>query len=160
MNEPAKKKSSSVRWIFIVAGGCALCVPVIGILAAIAIPAFISYVRRSKVAEARAELMQVRALVTERCAGGGLPERAGPQPPVPGAEKQLGDFRSDPVFAELGYDPGVPVYYSYAIEPDAFGGVRLVARGDLDSDGHLSEHAIQCDATCACGEITTIDELE
>ena len=43
----------------------ALCIPCTGILAAIAIPGFVGYVRRSKTAEARANLSAMRVGSTE-----------------------------------------------------------------------------------------------
>jgi hypothetical protein len=133
----------------------------IGIVAAIAVPAFIGYIQRAKSSEAGSSLRQLRALVVRHCEERGVyPGTAGPLPAVPGPVLQNVRFDSDPGFAAIGFDPGVAVYYSYAIVPRA-AGVDLVARGDLDGDGMLSDFTIESREACACvpGVFVT-DELE
>lgn len=155
MNAPAeKKKSNTLLWVVLGGGGCLVLIACTGILAAVAIPSFIGYTQKSKAAEASANLASLAAAVESQCQmTDGLPGAAGPVPPSPGAEKQLGDFASDPVFADLGFGPMDPVYYSYGIRPDAPGTVKLYARGDLDGDGVTGEQTWTCSAAgCRCTE--------
>ena len=68
-------------------------------------------------------------------------------------------WRAEPTFARIGFDPGSPVYFSYAIEPTP-DGVDAVAYGDLDGDGTRSERRIRCGARCACGPQEVQNEIE
>lgn len=150
-----KRKSNVLLWLLVGGGGCLMLVVCGGILSAIAIPSFINYTRRAKVAEADAQLSSLGYLVESYCRERGeLPGRAGPVPPAPGAgEKQIGDFASDPVFRELGFAPSEPLYFSYEVRPGSPGQVELRARGDLDADGMHSAITWQCRlAGCACEE--------
>ena len=153
---------------------------VVGILAAVAIPAFINYTNKAKAAEAEGNVRSLQQSVVAFCLEQGrLPDAAGPVPSVPGKAKQVGDFASDPVFALIGFQPLDPVYYSYRIErPDGNTAV-LVARGDLDGDGIQSRYEVSCIgpipaqepgsnrdpmaglSPCSCDlSVTSIDALE
>ncbi len=156
----APKKRSLLIWLVVVLllGPC--CVGGIGVLAAIAIPPLVRYVRQSKTSEAYAELRSLARLEEQYCTEHGswlVP--AGPVPATPSREKQLGVFSADPAFAQLGFDPGLPVYFSYAIEPDPMvsGGVRLVAHGDLDGDLAVSTYSVACGAGCTCATAPQIE---
>ena len=150
---PTPKKRSGLLVLVIVGGLLLLACPCIGGLSAIAIPAFIGYVRRAKVTEARGEVRAIARLEESYCTEHGnwlVP--AGPVPAVPAATKQLGAFSDDPAFTQLGYDQGDPVYYSYSVEhdPAVTGGILIVARGDLDGDGTLSTFSVSCGSACTC----------
>ncbi len=134
-------------------------VAIIGILAAIAVPAFIGYVRRSKTAEATSNL---KALFTGAVSyynqerfGKGLDGDAstnctvtntGPLPATPSAVKQKIDFSADTSFQALGFSVADPVYYGYTVAGSAGAcGVAaeanvysFQANGDLDGDGAQS----------------------
>jgi type IV pilus assembly protein PilA len=150
-------------------------VAIIGILAAIALPAFIGYVRRSKTSEATSNL---KSLFTgaagyysqERAEQGlGAPTSghctvvaSGIVPDTHSADKILNTDFPDPAvdptgaFADLGFAIADPHYYSYEIggstdlcgnDPDgSFYSFR--AHGDLDGDGtdSLFELAVGSDA--------------
>ena len=77
MHEQAPKKANNT-WIIIlivVSGMCVLAVPIIGILAAIAIPQFLNYVKRSKTSEATAQIKTIYThLATHHAETGALPE--------------------------------------------------------------------------------------
>lgn len=149
----APKKKSSTTTIVIIVIAIVLLLPcVIGVLAAVAIPAFVGYVRRSKTAEASTQLSalyQGAAAYYER-------EHIGPgrtvlthcvvgserTPNVPGPSKTILSIAPGSSFDALGFTPLDPLYYQYEIvsvggcghPPDA-SLYSFRAHGDLDDDG-------------------------
>lgn len=128
-----------------------LSVPCIGIAAAIAIPAFIGYLARSKAAEAEANLRTLYVGAAAYYAD----EHLGPDgtvhtrctvepattPNVPGPQKTALGVLS-PSFEALGFAPPDPVYYRYEIvsvggcdHPEGAALYSFRAHGDLDGDG-------------------------
>jgi type II secretory pathway pseudopilin PulG len=163
--QPEPEKKDHTRLLLIL-GGCGGCLVLVGVLLAfIGIPAFMTYIKKSKAMEARSNLSALSQLVEQECQGqGGYAgiAPAGPVPPTPPASSQAtGAFASDPGFARVGFAPN-PVVYSYAIRPNAAGGVDLVAQGDLDGDGVRSTYTVACDASCHCAiqAMSIMDELE
>lgn len=161
-NAPAapKKKNRGIVIAIAVVVLALLAVPCVGVLAAIAIPAFIGYVRRAKVAEATSNLRLLAQLEQTYCVDHGnwlVP--AGPVPATPSSAKQLADFASDPAFTQLGFAPADPVYYSYMIVRDSSttGGIEIIARGDLDGDGVLSTFSVTCSSGCSCASTPRIE---
>ena len=144
--------------------GCALMVPLFvccaGVGSAVAIPAFIRFVKGSKAQEAPVLLGELRESVRARCAEGLPTVSAGPLPEAPIADKQVVDFGADPGFAALRFAPLEPVYFSYAVISVGDGSSLLIAEGDLDEDGETSRFTIECSAACECGEIQIERELE
>ena len=165
MNGTAPKKRSIALPVILALAATVACVPCTGILAAIAIPAFISYTRRAKTAEAHANLPQIARAVSEAYAmeraptdGAAvshvLPPALGPTPPIPTQARQIGAFAAEPGWAALGFAPSDPLYYSYEYTPDADGrGFVVRARGDLDGDGILSLFEIRGNVDSA-GDVT------
>lgn len=104
-------------------------VAIIGILAAIALPAFIGYVRRSKTSEATSNLKSlftgaasyynqerstqgVAAVTSGHC----TVNSAGPAPAAPPAgEKTRFDFTTIDSFEQLGFSIADPFYFAYEI---------------------------------------------
>ncbi|MFT5356445.1 MAG: hypothetical protein ACI9KE_003670 [Polyangiales bacterium] len=164
---PALKNTSkrNLGWA-IGALGCGCLLLLIPITAAIAIPACINYVKRSKAAEARTELRSLGTSIGSLCAAGedlsGL--RAGPMPAVPSSLQSVPAWHTDPGFARLAWTSRSPVRYSYQIEPAAHDPTQLTLRasGDLDDDGILSSHVLSCDLrSCSCTRTPQVnDELE
>jgi len=136
-------------------------VAIMGILAAIALPAFVGYVRQSRTSEASMHLKalftgaatyyqgeRVEQGVTAPISGACTVEAtAGTLPATPGPDKQRVDFSVDPSFAALGFNVADPVYFGYGIDAPAGGcggaSGRLqvytfYAQGDLDGDGARS----------------------
>ncbi|MEZ4466122.1 MAG: hypothetical protein R3F43_17135, partial [bacterium] len=118
-----------------------------GVLAAVAIPAFIKYIRRSKASEARVEVrrlaMAARAYHAEF---GKLPAAAPPTPAeVPcgsGDPKPASpDLWAHPAWQALSFATPDNPRYQYSFEADATG-FTARARGDLDCDGVLSTFEI------------------
>src|SRR5580765_8236815 len=100
MAEPKRQKT--VWYVIGCIGLGLLSIPCVGVLAAIAIPAFVNYTRRSKTAEARANVAALRSGVESACAtaGGTLPDALGPTLASPGAQRQLPTL--DPRWSEYG----------------------------------------------------------
>jgi len=151
----APKKSSTTMIIVIVAVLLAGCLPCTGILAAVAIPSFISYVRQSKASEAESNLRSLFAGAAayyeqEQLAPDGSLQTGCTVGPavtanVPGPEKQLLGLM-DPAFEALGFAAYDPVYYQYEIIAGpahcSHGPNQPLytfrAHGDLDGDGQRS----------------------
>ena len=156
---------------------------VIGVLAAVVIPAFISYVKRSKATEARMNLVdQYQAAAAyyaeEHMGPDGTMVRActvdpSITPNIPGAHKTSLTGRWPQPFVELGATPSDPLYYRYEIVGGpARCGVgpnesiyTFRAYGDLDDDGVLStfELAVSSDANnelIRSGGVHIVQELE
>ena len=110
----------------------------LGVIAGLVVPAFTNYIKRAKTAEAAVNLRMLADKVNEYyLRTGQLPSAAGPLPASPTMDDQVVDWSSDPVFAELGFAPSDPVYFSYFIVPGPRR-VDLRARGDLNGDGEQS----------------------
>jgi type II secretory pathway pseudopilin PulG len=153
-------KRSPLLAVAIAIGALVVVFLVCGVLAAIAIPAFINYVKRSKAAEAPLQLQMLSRSAQDACRRTGAFPPAGPQPITVGPEKRIGAFGSDPGFVELGFSPTEPLYYRYQVTPTADGAV-LVAEGDLDGDGVFSRFELRCYAHCACDPTPSVThELE
>jgi type IV pilus assembly protein PilA len=133
-------------------------VAILGILAAVAIPAFVKYMRRSKTTEAEDKLAYLfRASTTyytserpARGTGGGvavhcIPASAGPDPGGASADRRTADMPGlDSTWASLDFAIGDPFYYDYQYtsagacdltDADAF---TAAAIGDLDGDANTS----------------------
>lgn len=179
----APKKRTKKTVIIILVVSFAACVPCTGILAAIAVPSFIQYVRRSKVSEARSNLRMLFSGaasyytqehpsagpggVSTHCTVG--PARTANEP---GPEQTLvGPV--DPAFDALGFVLADPVYYQYEIvaAPSRCGHgpdealYTFRAYGDLDGDGHRSTFELavgssQMNELYRSPGIYTEDELE
>ena len=106
---------------------------VFGILAAIAIPAFIQYIRRSKASEAEASLMTLQKLEEAYYARQGKYLACGQVP----ASTPTGDsvkWPGDACFSKLGFEPQ-SVYFSYQVALVGEGSYLIRATADLDGDG-------------------------
>lgn len=135
------KKGGAGKWVAIVVGGCGCLVVVGGILAAIAIPSFIGYVRKSKTAEATANVEAIFAGVSSYHAmNGELPASLPRTPAQPGCEVKVAwPPDAAPGWSDVGFTPYDPVYYAYEYERQPDGRSFVVrAVGDLDCDGTTS----------------------
>ena len=133
-------------------------VAIIGILAAIALPAFMGYVKRSKTSEVTSNLKGLFTggstyYTSERTGAGLIPGTAGsctvaatgPLPAAVGADKVTTDFSVDASFSDLGFSISDPHYFQYQIiSPDptcnsARGANAVIytlqGMADLDGDG-------------------------
>jgi hypothetical protein len=106
---------------------------VIGTLAAIAIPAFFEYIHKSKVAEAKANLMFLKQSEEKFFQKYGKYQACGPVP----RKHPTGDvfeWPGDPCFSSLGFDPH-EAYFSYEVALVGKEGYLIRASADLDGDG-------------------------
>ncbi len=136
-------------------------VAILGILAAVAIPAFMTYIRRSKTAEASTNVEKmftsaatyfskqhvttqaVTSPVLTQCSVGAIAQ----SPATPNSQKQL--FVDSAPATAIGFTIGDPVFYGYSAESGAAAcGIStagsiytFVAVGDLDGDGTFSRFA-------------------
>ena len=147
-------------------------VAIIGILAAIAIPAFINYVKRSKTSEAGANLKSLfqgaaayyeqenwnQGLVT---AGGTVASSThcvvddATQDQTPTDQKQVINWSGQTNAAEyaaLNFGPADPLYFTYNVDTTPAGGCGIAANtaiytfqavGDLDGDGTTSNFNLE-----------------
>lgn len=125
---------------------------ILGILAAIAIPAFMGYVRRSKTAEASQNLASLfkyaASYMAQEHSGQALASTVGtycsvgsdPVSPVPNANKQ--QYQSGSNALALGFTIADYVYYGYGLTGSQRCGwtantsvYTFTAQGDLDGDG-------------------------
>lgn len=133
-------------------------VAIIGVLAAVAIPAFVGYTRRAKTLEVTVSLKalfvgaagyyeQERTSkgMTATASGNCTVAAAGPLPDSdPGADKRTYDYVTNEAFAQLGFSVPGPHYYSYEIIGNAMSSCSSPASnpavysfrayGDLDGD--------------------------
>ncbi|HOX42080.1 MAG TPA: hypothetical protein PK668_00705 [Myxococcota bacterium] len=124
-----------------------------GVLAAVAIPAFIDYTRKAKESEGRENLRTLaraeELYFTERGAYKGC-ARVPLQ--TPGKDSQ--PWPGDKCFEELGFKPLDPVYFSYEVEQTG-DGFAAYARCDLDLDGR--ERVLRYDSKSRQVEVLTPD---
>jgi prepilin-type N-terminal cleavage/methylation domain-containing protein len=110
-------------------------VAIIAMLAATAIPLFLTYQFRSKSAEAKINLGALRVLEHSFFAVHDQFLAAAPEPPIiPG--NNSADFNPNAGFDALGFRPEGRVYFSYGVAVSADGaGYTADAAADIDADG-------------------------
>ena len=134
-------------------------VAILGILAAVAIPAFVKYMRRAKTSEAeqmlaymfrqgtvyytgeRVQDWGVGTLIIAQC----IPDLAGPTPgaPAPDQDRHTADFSGEsPTWSSLAFHSSDPLYYTYTFFNPVASSCNVRdqqvftarAEGDLDGD--------------------------
>jgi type IV pilus assembly protein PilA len=115
-----------------------IAVSIVGVLAAIAIPAFLTYQLRTKTAEASTNLGAMRDLETSYFSEYESYRSAAPEPPaIPGSTATVFDYAGSD-FAVLGFKPEGRVYFSYGIGVSADGvGFTVDAGADIDENGFV-----------------------
>jgi prepilin-type N-terminal cleavage/methylation domain-containing protein len=127
-------------------------VALVGVLASVAIPSFLSYQARTRRSEAYANLSAVARSQTALYAVKGLYHGTGLSWPDPlpygglGAHRMTWDAASESAYAELGWAPEGQVYYSYETNtPEVPGSgctcnvcFTATAFGDVDDNGQTS----------------------
>lgn len=162
---PQRKRPGIPGWAIVLIILAAL-VPIIGIFAAISIPAFAKYMRRAKAAEAKAQIARMfdgaagYFSAHDACVGGEGPVVLGPMPPLsvncnegPGGRcvpsssgggagsYAYAGWEEDSTWAELGFAQEQGHYFHYAYRANNFeGGCQFTVQAfaDLDDDGMYS----------------------
>jgi hypothetical protein len=135
-------------------------VPMIGVAAAVAIPAFTKYARRSKTVEAT---MNLRKLADSAASYKGKPLRSTEWTPAATCCSQGGKCAPDPkawggTVSALQFSVDDPHYYQYRVT--AKGKKILVeARGDLDCNGKFSSYKRTVTGT-SVGALESSDDIE
>jgi len=125
-------------------------VAIVGLLAAVALPAFIAYIRSSKTSEAVSNVRKIydgevsyyMTLHANR-SGEQLESHfvtCDPTPATPGIQKAAGNWEV-PSWRAILFSQDGPVYYSYSVDTDGTGtssSFTARAEGDLDGDSVLS----------------------
>jgi len=159
-----EKKSSTLLIVLLVVGGVLLFgVVLVGILAALGIAGFRSYLTQAKAAEGRNEVMALaRGMVVcaeQKQAETGslaLPPSA---PPVPSTLSQVSgrkymsspsDWSAD-AYTCAKFSVSMPQYFQYEWQQDTPSSGRAIARADLDGDGKPDQ---QLTATVTCSGTT------
>ncbi len=124
-----------------------------GVLAAVAVPAFIQYIHKAKESEGRENLMTLARLEELRKVERGAYQACGRAPAkAPGGNAQA--WPGDTCFEALGFKPLEPVYFSYEVEVGE-DGFTAYARCDLDGDGR--ERVLRYDSKSRFVEVLTPD---
>ncbi len=142
-------------------------VAIIGILAAVAIPAFLKYIRKSKTTEARTNIrkiydgevayyqeehvLQSGALISKQFVS------ATANPPLAsiGVNKITASWE-DSSWVALNFGSDSPVLFSYAVDATGLNNAAAftaIAQGDLDDDNSLSTFQRVATVNSATGEI-------
>lgn len=138
-------------------------VAIVGVMAAVAIPSFMKYVKKSKSTEANIELLRLRTGVENYLIEHGeLPAAAGPSPPL-GSCCAAGDSTcipdpahwANPTWQALRFSIDEPNRYSYELAT-AGGGYTVRAYGDLDCDGVYSTFTL----SSGSNDVLETDPLE
>ena len=143
-NKMTEKKRSGMFWVMVGCGGLLVFgVPVLGILAAIAIPAFLRYMKQSKVVESTSITRMIsNAAIThysERCV---FPPSAAPSGEIPSdGEKTITNF-SGRGWDEIRLVNSDPKYFAYHTENEA-NVFRIFAVADFRKGG--AQHTLQVD---------------
>ena len=151
-------------------GNAVVSVAMIGVLAAVAIPAFLQYTRKSRTQEAVEGVERLySAVAAEYAAKGKLPESVGPTPALGRCCASGSKCPADPTLWQaspwqaLGFAVTTEHHYSYSVISEG-GTVTVRAQGDLDCDGTYSTFAIGARVVGKtlerAGELARTDELE
>ena len=157
-NVLAAPKKKSAGWIIVLAIIGVCLVPCL-IMAAIAIPNFLTYSMRAKASEARVNLAAIRTAELAYFGDHGSLVAAGPVP-AGGVARAKQKFVQDDGFKALAWAPEGDVYYQYEVRVTGPKTAVLTARGDVDGNGKLAEYRLDLDADGPRTEITKTPEKE
>lgn len=120
-------------------GGLCTC----GILSAVAIPAFVKYTKKSKIAEAQSIMrrasMGIKLKMEETCT---LHLPLAPTSPTPQGGQKLKPVSTATAWEKYGVDPNHAYYFSYSGTPEGDDTYIIVAQANFDT-ASSSSHTIQ-----------------
>ncbi|MGM0557519.1 MAG: type IV pilin protein [Myxococcota bacterium] len=160
MSNPNRGSGNLVKWLVIIAavGGFGLCI--LGILAAIAIPAFMKYIKRSKASEAQAITSRLAdeavAHYADSCEWpAALPRHTNPETCC-GGEKCTADTEALDVWGRAALTaPREPTYFAYSTRKLDQQTYEIIAEADFTCGGNMHTVTIQVEATGECDARTS-----
>ncbi len=116
---------------------------IIGILAAVAVPNFLTFQLRSKVSEGKTNIASIRTTQEAYFAERGTYAQARETPNNPGPQRQPWAAGAVAEWTALGWRPEGDVFFQYGTFPGALPSAQfnVEARSDLDGDGVYAEFA-------------------
>jgi len=169
MEQGAKGKKSGAAILLVVLGcGGVTVIAILGILAAIAVPAFLRSIKKAKSSEAELMVMSISTELSLKYSGEcKFPEPLPASAPLPvGGEKVL---PASPEIARQWIEFGVPIdkphYFTYSMEREDANTYIVRARADFTAGGpvHMLERRVVGDPD-ACmaetGPATTMNEFD
>ncbi len=131
-------------------------VAIIGILAAIAIPNFLSFQLKSKTAEGKTNLAAIRTAEESYYAelGSYVSANASPDAALGPAKRTYSDAVASMGFAELGWAPEGQVYFNYGVAT-ATAAFTASAGGDLDGDATPQQWGYSTNGSLAAKDFGT-----
>lgn len=141
-----------------------LVVCILGFLAATAIPAFTTYLRRSKTAEAVQGVQKMAIGEMDYYGKNQAFLPAGPTNIPPASFRRTGDFTTDPNWNKISFLYADQIYYGYQANVVGTNEVDCDAVGDLNGDGitSLFQRIVTVDArgNLTVGGLFVLDELD
>ncbi len=131
-------------------------VAIIGILAAVAIPKFLDYMKKSKRSEAELNLNAInKAADSEYSENTTYPQAASGATPATlccdGPNKKCAvlqaDWAGNAAWDQLGFEMTQPFYFQYSYAPTDAQHYTAIAHGDLDCDGTFVDYTLTGDAS-------------
>lgn len=114
---------------------------IIGILAAVSIPAYNKYVMKARIAEAKANLGTIKILEESYLAENDAYMACAAAPTsVPGTTE--GTWTTNAGFTAISFTPAGDVYFQYQVTASGSTSFTATATGDLDGDGSNSVYTI------------------
>lgn len=149
--------------LVVVGAALAVVVVIVGILAALGIAGFRSYLARAKGAEGKAEAYRLARGIVRCAESGGVNAASGATlppsaPPVPASLSEVsgrkylsspGDW-SNPSYECAAFEMSVPQYFQYEWQLTSPTSGKAVARADLDGDGKIDQEyasVVTCSGT-------------
>jgi len=121
-------------------------IAIIGVLASIALPSFVKYIRKAKTVEVTVNLDTISALLRSYQVDNGTYLRCPINPPIRRCDKKAmalrGTWKPLPAWEALGFRPEGELYFSYRVDLIK-GGYQIVASADLDCDGRRSRYVLK-----------------
>lgn len=148
MQQSDDSSGNMVKWIVILAAVAGIGLCVLGVFAAIAIPAFIKYIKRSKASEAQGVTSrvadEVRMQYSESCS---LPPELPPSYAVDssccGGVKCMTDEAAAAKWKEAGLTaPQDPTYFSYSTQRTSDGAYEVIAQTDFTCGGPRHSYTV------------------
>lgn len=131
-------------------------VVIVGILAAVAFPAYINFIRRARIAEAKANLGSIKIAQESYRAEWDIYKECAAAPAAYTPSSNPGTWIPTTGFSDINFVPSGPVYFQYTVT--AIGGTSFTATAvcNLDGDATTKTYTI----TSSSGVSPSDDDIE